>query len=97
LAGEQVDSQLSTSYDLRADLPRSVQSGDSLWAIALLTLQGEDGYDHGCGDPLDVPTNAQVAEYAAQLWIANVGVIGADPNVIETGEDLQLVCPSSIE
>lgn len=97
LASLQVDAQLSTTYELEVDEPRLVQLGDSLWQIASLSLQGENGYDHGCGGPLGTPTNSQIAEYAAQLWIANVGVIGADPSVIETGEVLQLVCPAFIE
>jgi nucleoid-associated protein YgaU len=59
-----------------------VRSGDSLWTIAARELGAH-------------PDAARIAAAWPRLYAANRNVIGADPNLLRTGE--HLIVPTSIE
>ncbi|MDH3500599.1 MAG: hypothetical protein OEM97_10780 [Acidimicrobiia bacterium] len=94
-AGGRIDLHLSTEYGSGGE-KTVVSSGESLWEIAARVL-GEQEYGDECGNAPEPPLRSeQIIDYIARLWIANVGVVGANPDAVEAGVTLQLVCPGSL-
>lgn len=64
---------------------RVVRPGDTLWSIAEATLRE-------AGAPASV---GAVAEYWPRIYALNRDVVGADPDLIQPGQQLQLALPAS--
>ncbi len=96
-ADGRIDAHLSTEY-VGGDGRMRVEPGDSLWRIAAGLLVGgayAEFVDCPHLSPRPDPSVADIADYVGRLWVANVGVIGADANVISDEIELQVICPRS--
>lgn len=77
-----------------------MRPGDSLWMIAAHRLGvAVAGGAPSVADPspLDEADAAAIASYWPQVYAANRGAIGGDPNLITPGQVLHLPPPNSQE
>lgn len=95
LAGERTDRTFSTSYATIGD-PVVVAAGETLWAVADRVLGDAELLADCPGVVADEsPSAAAIGALVARLWLHNVGVVGASPDLVEPGTRLQVVCPAA--